>query len=257
MSSQSETRYVVVSGLQEATTKEDIVQYFESQEWQGCKVVYVMYILGIHKTKAKVAIQGDTPETIHDLSCNTHIIHGKKVKIEFTDKPATPEQIKSAVYSATPISVTSATASQGSKEVNSVTSDQISPPSVDVDKLPSSAAEPEQLKKNSSVEKMQCSEFSHSTETLSNTTDSEGPYVQPVQFAGVKEQDSQEVCDSHCIIVSGLPSSIAVEKLVAEDIVAYFQSARCGGGRVTQVVYLDKEKSMIIVGFSDIALTCE
>ena len=65
MSSQSETRYVVVSGLQEATTKEDIVQYFESQEWQGCKVVYVIYI-GIHKTKAKVAIQGDTPESEFD-----------------------------------------------------------------------------------------------------------------------------------------------------------------------------------------------
>ena len=186
------------------------------------------------------------------MSCNTHIIHGKKVKIEFTDVPPTPEQIKSAVYSATPISVTSATASQGSKEVTSVTSDLISPPrlSVDVDKLSSCTAESEQLKKNSSVEKIHCSEFSHCPATLSKTT--EGPCVQPVQFAGVKEQGSWEACDSHYIIVSGLPSSISIEKLVA-----YFQSARCGGGRVTKVVYLDTKKSMIIVGFSDIALTCE
>ena len=187
---------------------------------------------------------------LNNLSCKTHVIHRMKVKVELTDMSPTPEQIASAAYSDNPNSVTSATVSEDSKEVISVTSDQISPPSVDTDKLSSSAAESKQLKKNSSNKKSQCSESSHSSETFSKTA--QGPCVQPVQLTGVKEQDSREGCNSHYITVSGLPSSITVE-----DIVAYFQSARCGGGTVTKVVYLDKEKSVIIVGFSDIALTCE
>jgi O-acetyl-ADP-ribose deacetylase (regulator of RNase III) len=49
------------------------------------------------------------------------------------------------------------------------------------------------------------------------------------------------------ITVSGLTDSISVE-----DIVAYFQSARCGGGTVTEVVYLNSKKSLALVGISGI-----
>jgi O-acetyl-ADP-ribose deacetylase (regulator of RNase III) len=51
------------------------------------------------------------------------------------------------------------------------------------------------------------------------------------------------------ITVSGLTDSISVE-----DIVAYFQSARCGGGSVVKVVYQDHSKTQALVGIGKVEL---
>ena len=67
------THYVKVSGLQAAITMEDIVQYFESQQWQGCKVVNVIY-MGIHKSLAMVGVQGVSPESEFDTLCHCCIL---------------------------------------------------------------------------------------------------------------------------------------------------------------------------------------
>ena len=69
-----------------------------------------------------------------------------------------------------------------------------------------------------------------------------------------KPQSMNLLCDVDAcyITVSGLIGSVSVE-----DIVAYFQSARCGGGTVTEVVYMDQRKSVALVGISGLELTCE
>ena len=54
------------------------------------------------------------------------------------------------------------------------------------------------------------------------------------------------------IIVSGLDDSISTE-----DIVAHFQTARCGGGTVTEVIHLEQNKARALVGISGIELNCE
>ena len=54
------------------------------------------------------------------------------------------------------------------------------------------------------------------------------------------------------IIVSGLNDSISTD-----DIVAHFQTARCGGGTVTEVIHLEKNKARALVGISGIELNCE
>ena len=54
------------------------------------------------------------------------------------------------------------------------------------------------------------------------------------------------------IIVSSLANSISTE-----DIVAHFQTARCGGGTVTEVIYLEQSKARALVGISGIELNCE
>ena len=54
------------------------------------------------------------------------------------------------------------------------------------------------------------------------------------------------------IIVSGLTDSISTE-----DIVAHFQTARCGGGTVTDVTYMEQSKAKALVGISGIELDCE
>ena len=47
------------------------------------------------------------------------------------------------------------------------------------------------------------------------------------------------------IIVSGLSNSTSTK-----DIIAHFQTARCGGGTVTEVIYLGQSKSRALVGIS-------
>ena len=51
------------------------------------------------------------------------------------------------------------------------------------------------------------------------------------------------------IIVSSLADSIS-----AEDLVAHFQTAQCGGGTVTEVIYLEQSKARALVGISGIEL---
>ena len=51
------------------------------------------------------------------------------------------------------------------------------------------------------------------------------------------------------IMVSGLTNSISTE-----DIVAHFQTARCGGGTVTEVIHLEQSKDRALVGISGIEL---
>ena len=54
------------------------------------------------------------------------------------------------------------------------------------------------------------------------------------------------------IIVNGLTYSISTK-----DIVAHFQTARCGGGTVMEVIYLGQNKTSALVGISGIELNCE
>ena len=54
------------------------------------------------------------------------------------------------------------------------------------------------------------------------------------------------------IIVSNLAKSISTK-----DIVAHFQTARCGGGTVTEVIYLAKNNSRALIGISGIEPNCK
>ena len=54
------------------------------------------------------------------------------------------------------------------------------------------------------------------------------------------------------IIVSGLNDSISTE-----NVVAHFQTARCGGGTVTEVIHLEQNKASVLVGITGIELNCE
>ena len=54
------------------------------------------------------------------------------------------------------------------------------------------------------------------------------------------------------ITVSGLNDSISTD-----DIVAHFQTAQCGGGTVTEVIYLGQSRSKALVGISGIELDCK
>ena len=54
------------------------------------------------------------------------------------------------------------------------------------------------------------------------------------------------------IKVTGLSEAISTE-----DIVAHFQTARCGGGTVTEVIHLEQSKASALVGISGIELNRE
>ena len=54
------------------------------------------------------------------------------------------------------------------------------------------------------------------------------------------------------IKVTGLSEAISTE-----DIVAHFQTARCGGGTVTEVIILGPHKSVGLVRIEQINLDCE
>ena len=63
--------------------------------------------------------------------------------------------------------------------------------------------------------------------------------------------NSEEQTPSY-ITVSGLTDSISTE-----DLVAHFQTARCGGGTVTEVIHLEQSKARALVGITGIELNCE
>ena len=54
------------------------------------------------------------------------------------------------------------------------------------------------------------------------------------------------------IVVSGLNDSISTE-----NVVAHFQTARCGGGTVTEVIHLEQNKASVLVGITGIELNRE
>ena len=64
--------------------------------------------------------------------------------------------------------------------------------------------------------------------------------------------NSKDDCISSYIMVSGLTDSISTE-----DIVAHFQTARCGGGTVTEVIYMEQDKARALVGITGIELNCK
>ena len=68
----------------------------------------------------------------------------------------------------------------------------------------------------------------------------------PKYFDGSSQQETSYIA------VTGLTQCMSVE-----DIVAYFQSARCGGGTVTKLAYVDQSKSVAFVGISGLKLNCE
>ena len=84
------------------------------------------------------------------------------------------------------------------------------------------------------------------SEDMSHTMQPADP-IQGGAYTGQPKVHRQVSTQANHIIVSGLADSISVE-----DIVAYFQSAWCGGGTVTEVVYLNSKKSLALVGISGI-----
>ena len=84
--------------------------------------------------------------------------------------------------------------------------------------------------------------------STSVNSDTGRPSTQPANICSNSEDD----CNPSYIIVSGLTDSISTE-----DLIAYFQTARCGGGTVTEVIYLEQSKASALVGISGIKLNCE
>ena len=72
------------------------------------------------------------------------------------------------------------------------------------------------------------------------------PHISTIQQQPVKDRNPSY------IIVSGLTDSISTE-----DIVAHFQTARCGGGTVKEVTYMEQNKGEALVGITGIELDCE
>ena len=85
------------------------------------------------------------------------------------------------------------------------------------------------------------------TDTAVNS-DTKRPSAQPANIGSNSEDDR----NPSYITVSGLTDTISTE-----DIVAHFQTARCGGGTVTEVIHLEQNKARAVVGISGIELNCE
>ena len=83
------------------------------------------------------------------------------------------------------------------------------------------------------------------TSTAVNS-DSRRPSTLPTNISS----NSQDDRNPSYIMVSGLNDTIPTD-----DIVAHFQTARCGGGIVTEVIHLEQSKALF--GISGIELDCE
>ena len=154
----------------------------------------------------------------HKLFKGSHRIQRVKVKVEATDTLPSLKQRQSAVYSFIPTSGSVSSLWHGmEKQIPS-----------DID------TKPQEVPPLVAV---------HSDHPTS------GP---PVLLDVDEHQCVSKTLSPSYITVSGLTDSISVE-----DIVAYFQSARCGGGTVTEVVYVDQRKSVALVGINGLELNCE
>ena len=165
----------------------------------------------------------------HKLFKGAHKIGAARVKVEAASNSPTPNQRQNAVYSTGP---------QPGTTPSFVTEQQI----------PSSCVK-DQLKTPPPFSTNQLTPAPISTVQKSPPPVSTNQKVQLP--AGTHQQMNKDHNPSY-IIVSGLTDSISTE-----DIVAHFQTARCGGGTVMEVIYLGQSRSRALVGISGIELNCE
>ena len=178
----------------------------------------------------------------HKMFKGIHRIGKSKVKVEFTHALPNPEQQMTVVYSFN--------VPQSSTEVLSGTKDQPKLQSANTTAL------------KTSVDPMDCQAppIDGKVPPLPIQTNDEQP-LKPIHTDGEQPllpiqtpcpQKLPEATKTSYIMVSGLTTSISVE-----DIVAYFQSARCGGGSVVKVVYQDHSKTQALVGIGKVELNSE
>ena len=172
----------------------------------------------------------------HKMFKGIHRIGKSKVKVEFTDTLPNTEQQMTVVYSFN--------VSQGSAGVSSGTKDQPKLQSADTASLKTSVDPMDHQAPIDGKEPPLPIQANGEQPLKPIHTDREQPLL-PIQTPC--PQKLPEATETSYIMVSGLTSSISVE-----DIVAYFQSARCGGGTVVMVVYQDHSKTQALVGIGKV-----
>jgi uncharacterized membrane protein len=228
LSNTPKTKYIIVGGLTSSISIEDIVAYFQSARCGGATVTEVAYV-DQSETACFVGLSGLELNSSHKLFKGTHKIGKVKLTVKVSESLPTPEHHHSAAYKIDLwMNSKAATVANTEDKVQSVPSVAIVPHKVL--SLPSDSAEKQAILSGINGEESSSPTLVDISQkyTLSNTP------------------------KTNYIVVSGLTSSISIE-----DIVAYFQSARCGGATVTEVAYVDQSETVCFVGLSGLELTCE
>ena len=184
----------------------------------------------------------------HELFNGEHKIGKTRLRVEMASHEPTPDQRQNAAYKM-------GTAHGTTSSVRVVTQQLPPPPPISLprpDPSPIVCLGSKTGASNIFVAAQSISKNSDRKQTNNTSTAVNSDTGRPsTQLANI-HSNSEDDCNPSYITVSGLTNSISTE-----DLVAYFQTARCGGGTVTEVIYLEQSKDRALVGISGTELNCE
>ena len=179
----------------------------------------------------------------HKIFKGVHKIGKLRLQVQAASTPPTSEQRRNAVYSTGPQSTPPSETRQQTTLASFHTI-------MDQQKITTPTCIQQQIQDPTSTDQKTPPPVSTNQETpppLTTYCDQQtSPHISTIQQQPVKDHSPSY------IMVGGLTDSISTE-----DIVAHFQTARCGGGTVTEVIHLEQDKARTLVGISGIELKGE
>ena len=175
----------------------------------------------------------------HKIFKGVHKIGKLRLQVQAASSPPTSEQRQNAVYSTGPQSTPPPSTRQQTTLASSHTI-------TDQQKITTPTCIQQQIRDPISTDQKIPPPVTTNRESpppVTHCDQQTPPHISTIQ--------QQPVKDHHLsyIMVSGLTDSISTE-----DIVAHFQTARCGGGTVTEVTHMGQSKDRAFVGISGIEL---
>ena len=174
----------------------------------------------------------------HKIFKGVHKIGKLRLHVQTASSPPTSEQRQNAVYSIGPQSTPPSTRQQTTMASSHTIKDQ--------QKITTPTCIQQQIRDPISTDQKIPPPVTTNQESPPPVTFCD--QQTPPHIGTIQQQPVKDHYPSY-IMVSGLTDSISTE-----DIVAHFQTARCGGGTVTEVTHMEQSKDRALVGISGIEL---